>query len=58
MVVIQCSLQVQLSVGTFVRAFKKQISSQKNAYYAHLEALNVVKKDNDTHLHSALKVHQ
>ena len=38
----------------FVQAFKKQFSSQKNAYYAQVEALNLSKKDNETvrHLHS------
>ena len=29
-----------------VQAFKKQFSSQKNAYYAQLEALNLIKKVN------------
>ena len=28
----------------FVQAFKKQFSSQKNAYYAQVEALNLSKK--------------
>ena len=28
----------------FVQAFKKQFSSQKNAYYAQVEALNLTKK--------------
>ena len=32
----------------FVQAFKKQFSSQKNAYYAQVEALNLTKKDNET----------
>ena len=38
----------------FVQAFKKQFSSQKNAYYAQVEALNLTKKDNKTYviLHS------
>ena len=38
----------------FVQAFKKQFSSQKNAYYAQVEALNLTKKDYETvrHLHS------
>ena len=32
----------------FVHAFKKQFSSQKNAYYAQVEALILTKKDNET----------
>ena len=42
----------------FVPAFKKQFSSQKNAYYAEVEALNLNKKDNETVRHFALKVQQ
>ena len=42
----------------FVQAFKKQFSSQKNAYYAQVEALNFTKKDNETVRHFALKVQQ
>ena len=42
----------------FVQAFKKQFSSQKNAYYDRVEALNLSKKDNETVRHFALKVHQ
>ena len=42
----------------FVQAFKKQFSSQKNAYYAQVEALNLSKKSNETVRHSALKVQQ
>ena len=42
----------------FVQAFKKQFSSQKNAYYAQVEALNSTKKDNETVRHFALKVQQ
>ena len=41
----------------FVQAFKKQFSSQKNAYYAQVEALNLTKKDNEIVRHFALKVH-
>ena len=37
---------------------KKKISSQKNAYYAQVEALNLTKKDNETVRHFALKVQQ
>ena len=40
------------------QAFKKQFSSQKNAYYAQVEALNLSKKDNETVRHFALKVQQ
>ena len=42
----------------FVQAFRKQFSSQKNAYYAQAEALNLSKKDNETVRHIALKVQQ
>ena len=42
----------------FVQAFKKQFSSQKNAYYAQVEALHLTKKDNETVRHFALKVQQ
>ena len=42
----------------FVQAFKKQFSSQKNAYYAQVEALNLTKKDNEKVRHFALKVQQ
>ena len=42
----------------FVQAFKKQFSSQKNAYYAQVEALNLSKKDNETVRHFALNVQQ
>ena len=42
----------------FVQAFKKQFSSQKNAYYAQVEALILTKKDNETVRHFALKVQQ
>ena len=42
----------------FVQAFKKQFSSQKNAYYAQVEALNLTKKDNEIVRHFALKVQQ
>ena len=41
----------------FVQAFKTQFSSQKNAYYAQVEALNLSKKDNETVRHFELKVH-
>ena len=42
----------------FVQAFKKQFSSQKNAYYGQVETLNLTKKGNETVLHFALKVQQ
>ena len=42
----------------FVQAFKKQFSSQKNAYYAQVEALGLMKKDNETVRHFALRVQQ
>ena len=42
--------------SAFVQAFKKQFSSQKNAYYAQVEALTLVKKDIETVRHFALKV--
>ena len=44
--------------SAFVQAFKKQFSSQKNAYYAQVEALTLVKKDNETVRQFALKVQQ
>ena len=37
----------------FVQAFNKQFSSQKYAYYAQVEALNLTKKDNETVRHFA-----
>ena len=42
----------------FVKAFKKQISSQRNTYYAQVEALSLVKKDNETVRNFATKVQQ
>ena len=42
----------------FAQAFKYQYSSQKNAYYAQVEALNLTKKENETVRHFALKVQQ
>ena len=41
---------------TFIQRFKKQFSSQKNAYHAQVEALNLTKKDSETVRHFALKV--
>ena len=39
--------------SAFVQPFKKQFSSQKNAYHTQNEAITLVKKDNETvrHLH-------
>ena len=42
--------------SAFVLAFTKQLFSQKNAYYAQIEALSLVKKDRETVRHFALKV--
>ena len=42
----------------FVQAFKKQFSSQRNAYYAQVEALHLSEKDNETVRHFALKIQQ
>ena len=42
----------------FVQAFKKQFSSQKNAYYAQVEALSLIKKDSEIVRHFALRVQQ
>ena len=42
----------------FVQTFKKQFSSQKNAYFAQVEALNLSKKDNEPVRHFALNVQQ
>ena len=44
--------------SAFVQAFKKQFSSQKNAYYAQVEALTLAKKDNEPVRHFVLKVQQ
>ena len=42
----------------FVQAFKKPLSSPKNAYHAQVEDLNLSKRDNETVRHFALKVQQ
>ena len=42
----------------FVQAFKKHFASQKNVYYAQLEALNLTEKYNETVRHFAFKVQQ
>ena len=44
--------------NSFVQLFKKQFSSQKTAYYAQVEALSLMKKDNETVRHFALRVQQ
>ena len=71
MVFIQCSLSgtalswyIRLNDTykqdwyAFVQAFKKQFFSQKNAYYAQVEALNLSKKDKETVRHFPLKIQQ
>ena len=44
--------------SAFVQDFKKQFSSQKNALYAQVEVLTLVKKTNETVLHFAPKGQQ
>ena len=44
--------------NSFVQLFKKQLSSQKTAYYAQVEAMSLMKKDNETVRHFALRVLQ
>ena len=44
--------------NSFVQLFKKQFSSQKTAYYAQVEAMSLMKKDNETDRHFALRVQQ
>ena len=44
--------------SAFVQVFKKQFSSQKNAYCVQVEALTLVKKDTETVRHFASKVQQ
>ena len=70
MAFIQCSLGTAFSWyirlndtfkqdwHAFVQALEKQFSSQKKAYYAQVEALSLVRKDNETVRHFALKVQQ
>ena len=45
-------------LNSFVQLFKKQFSSQKTAYYAQVEAMSLMKKDNETVRHFALRVQQ
>ena len=44
--------------SSFVQLFTKQFSSQKTAYYAQVEAMSLMKKDNETVRHLALRVQQ
>ena len=44
--------------NSFVQLFKKQFSSQKTAYYAQVEAMSLMKKDNETVRHFALALQQ
>ena len=44
--------------NSFVQLFKKQFSSQQTAYYAQVEAMSLMKKDNETVRHFALRVQQ
>ena len=40
----------------FFKFFKKQFYSQKRAYHAQIDALSLLKKDNENVRHFALKV--
>ena len=44
--------------NSFAHIFKKQFSSQKTAYYAQVEAISLMQKDNETVRHFALRVQQ
>ena len=44
--------------NSFVHLFKKQFSSQKTAYYGQVKAMSLMKKDNETVRHFALRVQQ
>ena len=44
--------------NSFVQLFKKQFLSQKTAYYAQVEAMSLMKKDNETVRLFALRVQQ
>ena len=44
--------------NSIVQLSKKQFSSQKTAYYAQVEAMSLMKKDNKTVRHFALRVQQ
>ena len=71
MVIMQCSLTgtalswyfpinytYKQNCSIFVQAFKKQCSSQKKAWYVQVEAVILVKKDNETVRYFAPKVQQ
>ena len=44
--------------NSFVQLFNKQFSSQKTVYYAQVDAMSLMKKDNETVRHFALRVQQ
>ena len=44
--------------NSFLQLLEKQFSSQKTAYYAQVEAMSHMKKDNETVRHFALRVQQ
>ena len=44
--------------NSVVHLFKKQFSSQKTAYYAQVEDMSLMKKDNETVRRFALRVQQ
>ena len=44
--------------NSFIQLFKKQFSSQKTAYYAQVEAMSLMKKDDEAVRHFALRVQQ
>ena len=44
--------------NSFVQLSKKQIPSQKTAYYAQVEAMSLMKKDKETVRNFALRVQQ
>ena len=44
--------------NSFVQFFKKQFSSQKTSYYAQVEAMSLMKEDNRTVRHFALRLQQ
>ena len=52
------NFHLKTRLARFCTSFQKQFSSQKNAYYAQVEALNLSKKDNETVRRFALKVQQ
>ena len=59
---LDCHTNLQMSYkqqwNSFVKLFKKPFSSQKTAYYAQVEAMSLMKKDNETVRHFALRVQQ